>query len=76
MGSATFNLAASTAGIGYSVPALNSSDIDFHTIASGVGDCPSNVNTACLVSSTFDVEYIDATSENWVLTVDEITWHP
>lgn len=75
-GMAIFNLSASTGGIGYGIPSVNATDIDFHEVNIGVGDCPTFAPSHCLVSGAFSIEYTDLDVGFWSLEVPEITWRP
>lgn len=75
-GGAIFNLSASIGGLGYSVPTMNDTDIDFHEVSSGADDCPAGLPSPCLVSSAFSIDYTDLDAGVWTLEMPEITWKP
>ena len=72
-GDAMFNLSATVDGRASSVQAKNSTTLLLEIVSPGTSGCPSQA-TSCLLSPSFEVEYIDPDNETWLLEVGAGVW--
>jgi MYXO-CTERM domain-containing protein len=68
-GNALFDLSAVVDGEASSVQAKNSTSIYMQFVNAGVAGCPSQA-TNCLLTASFDIEYVDPDERTWVLDID------